>query len=532
MTRNELLDIYVNKWGLTVVPVRPGEKFPALKTWKEYSDGRKPTPEELREWFKDPNMGVGVLTGKASGILMVDEDSYKAQGKKLDLQSPLIVNTGGGGKHYYFKYIDGVHNSVNHKVAVDIRGDGGFAVLPPSVHASGKQYEWVDGLPSSIKDLPTIDDALVTELIKKHQSGQAVKIQDYIAIPEGGRDDSLLRMALSLVNKHSEADAWVLINSVNSTYNPPLADRDVERIFKQALTFVKNNPKKTADELEEENALPLEVLTAKQAEEKYEELMTKYGGGVGTGYQVLDEYFKFVPQQLYMISAPTHVGKTTLVLNMAGRLARAGVNVALASLEQGVFVIPRLRSMFGSMVGMDNLHFIVPDKLPTPDDFIRTFADEANRPKILIVDHLHYFERGNRGATEEMDRLVVAMQSLAKQLEIPVVCIAHVRKLKDDKPPTMDDLKDSSSLSQIPAVVAMMNRDRNDEQTIKDGGPIFSNTGTLYIYKNRIFGRTGSENFELLDNGEIIFARGINDQVNPQAEQVNMLEGIEDLVDD
>lgn len=538
MDRGDLIRQYL-KYGWTIVPVVKGTKRPAVN-WREFQN-TKPSREQLIEWFKDPDVGIGIVTGKGSGVMMIDEDSYKKQGKELHLETPLIVETGGGGKHYYFKYKEGSRNSVNHESAVDVRGEGGFAVLPPTLHPSGKAYKWASELPQDLYDLPTFDDSLISDLLKKHESGVKVNISDYISIPEGGRDDSLLRIALSLVNKHAEADAWILINTVNSTYNPPLADRDVERIFRQALSFVKSNPKKTKDELEKEQAEGLDVMNYADAKAEYEAMLAKYGDGVTTGYRLLDKFFKFIPTQLYMLSASTHVGKTTLALNIAGRVARAGHKVCVASLEQGFFVIPRLATMFGSEEGLrENMTFIAPKEMPSVADFLKTFEAEETRPQLLVVDHLHYFQRGNRGATEEMDKLVTELQMLANKLEIPIITIAHLRKLNStdkDKLPTMDDLKDSSSLSQMPGVVMLMHRKKNEDEVVQAGGGIFSNKGTLFINKNRVFGETGNLDFTLMDNGEIVFDRDKEDVVNKKAEYSQyatpvQISGLEDLYDD
>lgn len=513
MTRQEYLRLY-HSYGWTLVPVVKGEKRPAVN-WKEYQE-RKPTNDELREWFKDPETGVGLVTGKCSGVIVIDEDSYKkASENNLTLDTPLKVMTGGGGKHYYFKYKDGVTNSVDHSRAIDVRGEGGFVVLPPTVHPNGKNYFWETPPPDTLDYLPTLDESFAEQYVKnKGQFSDPVKISDYMNISEGSRDDSLHRVACSILNKVPREEAILMINAVNNTYTPPLENRDVDRIIKSAIMFVERNPKQPRPDPGQAEKKKLDILSFSEAKTRYDELMAKYGEGVSTGYGLLDQYFKFVPQQLYMISAPTHVGKTTLVLNIAGRAARGGAKVILASLEQGVFVIPRIISMFGGDQGMENLSLVAPVEMPRVDDFIELFKDESTRPKLLIVDHLHYFERGDRGATEEMDKLVVSLQMLANKLEIPIVVIAHVRKLKDDKPPTMEDLKDSSSLSQIPAVVAMMHREKNDDVTAKSGGGMFSNQGTLFIYKNRIFGKTGTEDFKLFENGEIVFDREPGGNIN------------------
>ncbi len=531
MTRNELLRKYI-QYGWTIVPVKKGTKMPAVN-WKEYQT-RKPTNEELHSWFLDPAVGVGLITGKCSGIIVVDEDTYKKENpNQIPLDSPLKVKTGSGGRHLYFKYVDGYNNTVNKDLAVDVRGEGGFVVLPPTVHPNGNNYEWETVLPENLDNLPTIgEESFLNEIYKRksnNESFEPLKVEDFMNVGQGSRNDSLHRMACSLFNKHSKKEAYDLLLAVNQTYSPPLPEHEVITIASSAYRFVNNNP---SDEYKEKlksatvEEKPLEILDFPTAKETYNELMSRYRNGVTTGYNVLDRYFRFLPRQLYMISASTHVGKTTLALNIAGRASRAGNKVLLASLEQGVFVIPRLIQMFGTDEGLNNISFVAPDFMPSPTNFVDLLKDNPNKPSILIVDHLHYFKRGGKGATEDIDRLIVDLQMLANKLEIPVVLIAHVRKLNYQKTkpdqegvvhepaPTMDDLKDSSSLSQIPSVVIMMQRRRNPEEEIRLGSSVYSNEGTLYIYKNRIYGITGNEDFKIYDTGEIVFSKDPADHIN------------------
>lgn len=535
MTRNEYLRRYL-EYGWTIVPVKKGTKMPAVN-WKEFQT-RKPTNEEMRSWFADESVGIGLITGPASGVVVVDDDSYKKQNPgKTPPSTPLIVKTGGGGRHYYYKFVPGINNTVNKEMAMDVRGEGGFVVLPPSIHPSGNAYVWETELPANLSGLPTLEEeSFLEELFKRKQTDgtfEPLKISDYLEISQGSRNDSLYRMACSLINKHTPDEAFQLLMAVNAQYDPPLAEHEVKTIARSAYNFVNNHP---SDEFKEKlkNAKtelhgPLKVMTFDESRAEYDALMKRYGQGITTGYNILDGYFKFLPQQLYMLSAPTHVGKTTLAINLCGRIARAGYKVLYASLEQGVFIIPRIQDVFKSTKGLENLYMVAPDFMPSTDDFVELIEKDPSKATILVVDHLHYFDRGNRSASEEMDKLVVKMQMLAKKLEIPVLVICHVRKLNYQKPkdtkegviqepaPTMDDLKDSSSLSQVPSVVMMMQRKRNPEEEIRAGSPVYSDEGTLYVYKNRIHGITGSEGFKIYDNGEIVFARDFNDRIAADA---------------
>jgi hypothetical protein len=129
--------------GLRVFPVKPSGKVPAVQSWKTYVD-RNPTPEELSRWDAG-NCNVGVVTGKPSGVVVLDVDSAEAQAvvDELNLPPTPIVRT-ARGRHYYFQHpAVSVRNSVG--IAghhLDFRGDGGYVVGAGSIHETGAKYHW------------------------------------------------------------------------------------------------------------------------------------------------------------------------------------------------------------------------------------------------------------------------------------------------------------------------------------------------------------------------------------------------------
>jgi hypothetical protein len=147
----------------------PG-KHPTM-AWSQFQR-RRPLREEVADWWSGDRAryGVGILTGSASGnifVLDVDigpgkdgDDSLRAlQLAHGDLPETAEVRTGGGGLHLYFRAPKGVaiRNSARQLgPGLDIRGEGGFVVAPPSVHASGQPYvwSWANTLAEGIPDAP------------------------------------------------------------------------------------------------------------------------------------------------------------------------------------------------------------------------------------------------------------------------------------------------------------------------------------------------------------------------------------------
>jgi hypothetical protein len=138
-------------WG--VIPVEPAGKRP-LVAWEGFQR-HAPGPDQVRAWWRTwPDANVAIVTGSGSSLVVLDIDPRHAGGASLvELERrhgafpPTIeALTGGGGRHLYFAHPGGVvRNRVGLAAGIDLRGDGGLVVAPPSLHASGHHYRWADG---------------------------------------------------------------------------------------------------------------------------------------------------------------------------------------------------------------------------------------------------------------------------------------------------------------------------------------------------------------------------------------------------
>lgn len=149
---NELLHavLLYRKRGFSVIPIRPRDKRP-LVAWEEYQR-RIASQEEIRNWWSRwPRANVGIVTGEVSNVIVLDVDGAEGEQtiKKNNLALPPTpcARTGGGGWHYYFRHPGGaVSNFAKKLPGLDLRGDGGLVVAPPSLHPSGRRYEWRIGI--------------------------------------------------------------------------------------------------------------------------------------------------------------------------------------------------------------------------------------------------------------------------------------------------------------------------------------------------------------------------------------------------
>lgn len=135
------------KSGYSIIPLHKRSKIPVIK-WEQYQK-KLPTIDEVSYWFsKDVN--IAIITGAVSGLVVVDIDENKG-GKPQEIYrrfpTQMVAKTGNGYHFYYTHPKWHVDNYAGIKEGVDVRGDGGYVVAPPSVHPNGAIYSWLDEIP-------------------------------------------------------------------------------------------------------------------------------------------------------------------------------------------------------------------------------------------------------------------------------------------------------------------------------------------------------------------------------------------------
>ena len=158
-----------HKEGISVIPLHaPGMPLPTgaqpsdagkvpLISWKEYQQ-RLPTEQEIHQWWtRWPDANVGVVTGTVSGLIVLDVDGPVGE-QTLQSQPPIpetCRSSTGNGEHIWFNHPGGfVANFAKRLPGLDLRGDGGYVVAPPSVHASGHHYAWTHHDDTALADPP------------------------------------------------------------------------------------------------------------------------------------------------------------------------------------------------------------------------------------------------------------------------------------------------------------------------------------------------------------------------------------------
>ncbi len=193
-------------------------------TAKGLKEGTK-LSERVKELFVDPLYSIGIVTGKVSGITVIDIDvgpnkmgaeTWSGLIEEHGEPNTLMAKTGGGGLHIYFKYNSALRTGSNRLgKGVDVRSDGGYVVAPPSKHRSGGLYAWLgdeplDDLPKHLlqakKDLRGSKRS--KELNKKYSLEQVKEMLDHV--PSEDRD-TWRNIGVILGREFSRTDeAWTV----------------------------------------------------------------------------------------------------------------------------------------------------------------------------------------------------------------------------------------------------------------------------------------------------------------------------------
>lgn len=266
--------------GFSVVPVHSAQKHrcscgnakcsspgkhPRMK-WQGHAN-TKLTEDEINSfWSRYPESNIGIATGAISGLSIIDiddqvgVDALREIGIDIDAIDAPVVQTGGGGLHIYCRYNGELGTRAGVLPKVDIRSDGGLIIAPPSVHTSGRRYEWVEGM--------SLDDFAPLELdltwAARPTNGHRAKSDTLAAQPEywfeqtlrgvgqGGRNDAATRLAGRYLGLGmTAAEVLLILESWNQTNDPPLPRRDIETV----VDSISRREDARADQLSREEAL-------------------------------------------------------------------------------------------------------------------------------------------------------------------------------------------------------------------------------------------------------------------------------------
>jgi archaellum biogenesis ATPase FlaH len=460
----ELIQQYVDL-GWIIVPTgkdEDGKYKKPLKSWKQFNtlgDVIKPTAEEIwydiNQTFRGKVYGIGAITGTHSNLLILDLDDYKEetnfeQIKKImsEVKTP-IAKTGGGGYHIYFNFNENIKTQVNLIKGLDTRGQGGYVVLPPSLHHSGKYYEWVRSpLDTPLADLP---QELLSILPKRRdnqiQPNQQFQLFDFTKkYFQGERDATMFSGARSIIKmlpKHRWLNAglplylsWAKDHIVDNADGFVSEDNLIKK-FNHALSYETS-----------ENPISSNLIDLVDNETLIENLFNKDRFGIKTGYTGFD--FKtggVLSSNLTLISAQTGIGKSLVFMNLLNNISQER-KVAYLDLENGILETlerlirirygltkeffhdtsnaPKIKSLIEQ--GFGNYNYLSTNsKIRKPEVLLAKVKELIQKGvQVFVIDPLQKMEGGND--LKLAGEIVGELSDLSKEHNIAIMLCHHVRK--------------------------------------------------------------------------------------------------------
>ena len=278
-----------------------------------------------------------------------------------------------------------------------------------------------------------------------------------------------------------------------------------------------------------DQVVPIDTLSYKELVERLrKEPVAQVSSTV---YSELDDLIGgFEDERLYILSAPTKMGKTTLAQSLMYNMSRKGIPSMIFSYEMG------WQEIVKKFMAMDKQLDITdePTDLPIhiPIDLHRgggelqyqwlyeaiAQAKERDGVKLVVIDHLHFLvplKDFKQNFSIIIGGIVREVKRMAVSLKVPIILIAHVGKIMDDKKPDYTNIRDSSMITQEADVVLMMYRVKNKKETkqrIDDDSveDTYTQQAILSVELDRVKGVTGK--LKLWHNGSMFipFVPGVH----------------------
>lgn len=403
-------------------------------------------------WDARPGCNVGVVTGQVSGLVVLDIDprnggeyALEELEAEIDLPATVTAQTGSGGTHLMFAYpadtqVRSRANALGQ--GIDLKGSGGYVVVPPSRHASGRQYAWeLAGGPEDVP-LASLPLPLLERLARPTSSPGA----SGGPVPKGERNQTLFDVASAMRRNGCGLETIsAAIHQENSARCVPmLPSEEVERIAKSAARYEPQDPLLRHPErmleyfLKGESKGPLYTFDA-----------VDYFGTTEPPPETDNWWIQgIVPKQSPVVLAgPPKSAKSIVTLDMAlcvasGRAWAGAVQTRRArtlylSLEDAKTVTQRRLWHLARGYGMK--HEEVQGWLGVDSDlgfnFLSGKACQALRETIdkhkielVFIDSLSRAGVINENDRKEMSKITVPWQDLCRDTGATVVVIHHFRK--------------------------------------------------------------------------------------------------------
>lgn len=450
---NPMLDsaLHYARMGLSVIPLHG--KRPFFDNWPMIA-----TCDEAvisKWWNQEPKANIGIATGRKSNIFVVDVDPKNGGEESIDtlfsrhgrFPDTWTDITGSGGTHYYFRYpAFAIGNAAGLMPGIDIRGDGGQVVAPPSIHPeTGKRYIW-DGLDEPDREPPAEAPLWLLEMLQPKEKKQSFSVD--ARIPHGVQHTTLVSLAGCLRKLGlSEDEMLPTLLRVNAgRCERPGPERNIQQIAHSMMRY------QPADKSLWAQAATLWRLT-RQAEAAAKETQDRLAPI--DGYTLMRKEMAGIRMVIdgclhngcTILAGAPKAGKSWLTLGMALAVATGGKFISACDVTS-----PGRVAYFGleehERRTRDRLERLVPEASEALRaiefmyelrpmfsgglDDLRSYLAQAC-PTLVIIDTLMAFVTGDRGSRRDVFRddyrEIKALSDLAQDTGTALVVVHHTSKM-------------------------------------------------------------------------------------------------------
>lgn len=470
---------YANK-GLAVFPLQSHGKAPLTQNGcKDATTDKK----QIEEWWnKHPNANIGIATGYISaGLLVIDLDIDEDKGingydtlKRWEVVHGKLPDswqsiTGRGGYHLFYWSLELIYNRVKIMEGIDIRGEGGYIVAPPSIHPNGKRYEWEQS-PDEF-ELVEAPDIVLAFLNQKSEEQKS--FTSPITIPEGERNNILFKMASCLQARGLDGEAIMAAVSKENERKcqPPLSDKEIKKLVNSALKYESGNfpyYKTVYDKGAFKPVKPkgnLDIITAKDLQ----------------GLDIPPLKFiveKLLPLGLIVLGAPPKSFKSYMCLDMCLSICQGLDFLGFKTKKCSCLYLDlestrrrpktRLEQILKGQPAPDNLYIATKAEMLGNGFEDQLRREKTNRPdiEVVVVDVFKRIRPGNTKIKDNYERDYEdygMIKALADELNISIVLVTHTTKMKHPDDPFNELTGSAGVMGSIDVAWIIRKEKREDE---------------------------------------------------------------------
>lgn len=483
--------------GWTPIPLRytgsvDERKRPLLNEWRMYQHVQ-PTAEDVSAWWTEhPDANIALLCGKTSGLVVIDFDGNGSVDPATFLNANglphavPIVKTGNGWHCYYTHPGGEVPNGVRvarfGDVAMDVRGDGGYVVAPPSIHGSGRVYGWYrnpddfpppllpDGVRGLIFSKPANQPAAPATASAVISQTLTPEVNRLLAgVGSGERNNAAAKVAgYFLKVTKDEAAAWASLAMWNRQNLPPLEEFELRLVFQSIARREASKPR------EEEDHGDLPTLLDGRAWADAVRHAPPRLGIPAPSLVTLDEVGGIVPKDLVILAGRPGMGKSTVAWGVAwdiGVTQKASTIIFSTEMTQSDvarwmaskrFKVP-VRELTPQM-WEETLQVLSHSKLSMCDrggigvDQIVEMVKARPGTKLVIIDHVQRLQWPAENRNVAIEAGASKLKSLAKDHDCTIMILSQLNRgsVLNPRRPELHDLRESGGLEQEADAVIFM----------------------------------------------------------------------------